>query len=152
MRISNITNYLGGADNVIVREITEGNQILLNINTDDTSIDFSDANTVFDIKAECFDATVESTRGSLSLTNLQLNPNATKKTYTKTELIHNTGTAGQFDLLVPSTLLSDQNPTFTSTADTTNPFVVVMKVQWSNGTPVVKNSIRFVFIIRYQPQ
>jgi len=27
-----------------------------------------------------------------------------------------------------------------------------MKVQWAQGTPTVKNSIRFVFVIRYQPQ
>jgi len=27
-----------------------------------------------------------------------------------------------------------------------------MKVQWAAGTPEVKKSIRFVFVIRYQPQ
>ena len=52
---------------------------------------------------------------------------------------------------MPETLLSDQG-SFTATPDDTSPYIVVMKVQWAAGTPEVKKSIRFVFVIRYQPQ
>ena len=77
---------------------------------------------------------------------------ATAQSYSKGNQIFNTGTAGSFDFLVPSTLLSDQNSSFTSTADDTTPFIVVCKVQWEAGNPAQKKSLRFVFIIRYQPQ
>jgi hypothetical protein len=134
MRISNIQNYLGGADNIIAREISEGNQF-----------------TTFDIEAVLFEANVTRKRGSIVIDSLTKEPTATQHNYTKAELIHNTGTAGKFELLVPETLLSDQG-SFTSTPDDTSPYIVVMKVQWAAGTPEVKNSIRFVFVIRYQPQ
>jgi|TARA_R110000803_G_C11986513_1_gene321371 hypothetical protein len=149
MRISNIQNYLGGADNVIVREVAEGNQFLLSVNTNDTT-DFATA--TFDIKAECFTATVERNRGSVKITSLAPEASATAQTYIKGNQIFNTGTAGSFDFLVPSTLLSDQNSSLTSTADDTTPFIVVCKVQWEAGSPAQKKSLRFVFIIRYQPQ
>jgi hypothetical protein len=149
MRISNIQNYLGGADNIIAREISEGNQFLLSI--EDGTIDFSDAATTFDIEAVLFEANVTRKRGSIVIDSLTKEPTATQHNYTKAELIYNTGTAGKFELLVPETLLSDQG-SFTSTPDDTSPYIVVMKVQWAAGTPEVKNSIRFVFVIRYQPQ
>ena len=149
MRISNIQNYLGGADNIIAREISEGNQFLLSI--EDGTIDFSAVATTFDIKADLFEATVTRKRGSIAIDSLTAVGSATQHTYTKTELVHNTTTAGKFELLVPDTLLADQG-SFTSTPDDTSPYIVVMKVQWAAGTPEVKNSIRFVFVIRYQPQ
>ena len=149
MRISNIQNYLGGADNIIAREISEGNQFLLSI--EDGTIDFSDAATTFDIEAVLFEANVTRKRGSIVIDSLTKEPTATQHNYTKAELIYNTDTAGKFELLVPETLLSDQG-SFTSTPDDTSPYIVVMKVQWAAGTPEVKNSIRFVFVIRYQPQ
>ena len=149
MRISNIQNYLGGADNIIAREISEGNQFLLSI--EDGTIDFSSASNTFDIKADLFEANVTRKRGSIVIDSLTAVNSATQHTYTKAELIYNTSTAGKFELLVPETLLSDQG-SFTSTPDDTSPYIVVMKVQWAAGTPEVKNSIRFVFVIRYQPQ
>lgn len=149
MRISNIQNYLGGADNIIAREISEGNQFLLSI--EDGTIDFSAVATTFDIKADLFEATVTRKRGSITIDSLTAVHSATQHTYTKAELIHNTTTAGKFELLVPDTLLADQG-SFTSTPDDASPYIVVMKVQWAAGTPEVKNSIRFVFVIRYQPQ
>ncbi len=149
MRISNIQNYLGGADNIIAREISEGNQFLLSI--EDGTIDFSSASTTFDIKADLFEANVTRKRGSITIDSLTAVESATQHTYTKTELVYNTTTAGKFELLVPDTLLADQG-SFTSTPDDTSPYIVVMKVQWAAGTPEVKNSIRFVFVIRYQPQ
>ena len=149
MRISNIQHYLGGADNIVAREVTEGNSFLLSV--EDGTIDFSSASTTFDIKADLFEANVTRKRGSIVIDSLTQVGSATQHSYTKSELIHNTGTAGKFELLVPSTLLSDQG-SFTATPDDTSPYIVVMKVQWAQGTPEVKNSIRFVFVIRYQPQ
>ena len=149
MRISNIQNYLGGADNIIAREISEGNQFLLSI--EDGTIDFSSASTTFEIKADLFEANVTRKRGSITIDSLTAVNSATQHTYTKSELIHNTGTAGKFELLVPSTLLSDQG-SYNATPDDASPYIVVMKVQWAQGTPEVKNSIRFVFVIRYQPK
>lgn len=149
MRISNIQNYLGGADNIIAREIAEGNQFLLSI--EDGTIDFSSASTTFEIKADLFEANVTRKRGSITIDSLSAVNSATQHTYTKSELIHNTGTAGKFELLVPSTLLSDQG-SYNATPDDTSPYIVVMKVQWAQGTPEIKNSIRFVFVIRYQPK
>jgi len=149
MRISNIQNYLGGADNIIAREISEGNQFLLSI--EDGTIDFSSASTTFDIKADLFEANVTRKRGSIVIDSLTAVNSATQHTYTKAELIYNTSTAGKFELLVPSTLLSDQG-SYDATPDDTSPYIVVMKVQWAAGTPEVKNSIRFVFVIRYQPK
>tara|TARA_B110000046_G_scaffold34808_1_gene37822 strand:- start:472 stop:921 length:450 start_codon:yes stop_codon:yes gene_type:complete len=149
MRISNIQNYLGGADNIIAREISEGNQFLLSI--EDGTIDFSSSSTTFDIKADLFEANVTRKRGSIVIDSLTAVNSATQHTYTKAELIYNTSTAGKFELLVPSTLLSDQG-SYDATPDDTSPYIVVMKVQWAAGTPEVKNSIRFVFVIRYQPK
>ena len=150
MRISNIQNYLGGADNIIAREIAEGNSFLLSVQ--DGTIDFSSASTTFEIKADLFEANVTRKRGSITIDSLTaVHSGATQHTYTKSELIHNTGTPGKFELLVPSTLLSDQG-SFSATPDDSSPYIVVMKVQWAQGTPEVKNSIRFVFVIRYQPK
>ena len=150
MRISNIQNYLGGADNIIAREIAEGNSFLLSVQ--DGTIDFSSASTTFEIKADLFEANVTRKRGSITIDSLTVvHSGASQHTYTKSELIHNTGTPGKFELLVPSTLLSDQG-SFSATPDDASPYIVVMKVQWAQGTPEVKNSIRFVFVIRYQPK
>jgi len=150
MRISNIQNYLGGADNIIAREIAEGNSFLLSVQ--DGTIDFSSASTTFEIKADLFEANVTRKRGSITIDSLTaVHSGASQHTYTKSELIHNTGTPGKFELLVPSTLLSDQG-NFSATPDDASPYIVVMKVQWAQGTPEVKNSIRFVFVIRYQPK
>ena len=149
MRISNIQHYLGGADNIVAREVTEGNSFLLSV--EDGTIDFSSASTTFDIKADLFEANVTRKRGSIVIDSLTAVNSATQHTYTKAELIYNTSTAGKFELLVPSTLLSDQG-SYDATPDDTSPYIVVMKVQWAAGTPEVKNSIRFVFVIRYQPK
>ena len=35
MRISNIRHFLGGADQVIAREVLQGNQFLLNVSGDE---------------------------------------------------------------------------------------------------------------------
>tara|TARA_X000001036_G_C20389254_1_gene688011 strand:- start:83 stop:532 length:450 start_codon:yes stop_codon:yes gene_type:complete len=149
MRISNIQNYLGGADNIIAREVAEGNSFLMSI--EDGTIDFSASSTAFDIKADLFEATVTRKRGSIVIDSLTAVGGSNQHTYTKAELIHNTGTAGKFELLVPDTLLSDQG-SYSATPDDASPYIVVMKVQWAQGNPVVKNSIRFVFVIRYQPK
>ena len=151
MRISNIKHYLGGADQVVAREVLEGNQFTLNVDSD-ADIDFSDSNVTFNIVTELFTASVTDKRGSITIDSLTKHSDATNQTYTKTDLIRN-ATTGNFDLLVPSTLLSDFDHggnTHTASPDTTNPWIVVMKLQWTNGEEI--KSIRFLFVIRYQPQ
>ena len=64
-----------------------------------------------------------------------------------------TGPQGSFDLKVPSTLLSDFDHgghVHTASPDTASPYIVAMKLQWTNGEEI--KSIRFLFVIRYQPQ
>lgn len=151
MRISNIKHYLGGADSVIAREVLEGNQFLLNVSTDDNT-DFSDASVTFDIKTELFDSTITEKRSCVKIDSMTLNGNHAAQTYNKADVILNAGT-GTFDLKVPSTLLSDFNSgghVHTASPDSTTPYIVVMKVQWTSGE-VIK-SLRFLFIMRYQPQ
>ena len=70
----------------------------------------------------------------------------------KADLIRN-ATQGSFDIKVPSTLLSDFDHgghTHTASPDTASPYIVAMKLQWTNGEEI--KSIRFLFVIRYQPQ
>ena len=71
---------------------------------------------------------------------------------TKADLIKNS-TTGSFDIKVPSTLLSDFNHdghTHTASPDSTTPYIVVMKLQWTVDEEI--KSIRFLFVMRYQPQ
>lgn len=151
MRISNIKHYLGGADQVVAKEVLEGNQFTQTVTTSET-IDFADAGTTFTINTELFTANVTNARGSITINSLTKHSDATVQSYTKSDLIRNAGT-DTFDLLVPSTLLSDFDHggnTHTASPDSSNPWVVVMKVQWQSGEDI--KSIRFLFVMRYQPQ
>ena len=149
MRISNIRHFLGGADQVIAREVLQGNQFLLNISGDE-NLDYSTA--TFTLATELFTADVTDGRSSITINSLTKNANANVKSYTSTDLIRN-ATQGSFDLKVPSTLLSDFNNgghVFNASPDTASPYIVAMKLQWTNGEEI--KSIRFLFVIRYQPQ
>ena len=149
MRISNIRHFLGGADQVIAREVLQGNQFLLNISGDE-NLDYSTA--TFTLATELFTADVTDGRSSITINSLTKNANANVKSYTSTDLIRN-ATQGSFDLKVPSTLLSDFNNgghIFNASPDTASPYIVAMKLQWTNGEEI--KSIRFLFVIRYQPQ
>ena len=149
MRISNIRHFLGGADQVIAREVLQGNQFLLNISGDE-NLDYSTA--TFTLATELFTADVTDGRSSITINSLTKNANATVQSYTSADLIRNT-TQGSFDLKVPSTLLSDFNNgghIFNASPDTASPYIVAMKLQWTNGEEI--KSIRFLFVIRYQPQ
>ena len=151
MRISNIRHFLGGADQVIAREVLQGNQFLLNISGDE-NLDYSDVGTTFSIATELFTADVTDGRSSITINSLTKDANATVQSYTSADLIRNT-TQGSFDLKVPSTLLSDFNNgghIFNASPDTASPYIVAMKLQWTNGEEI--KSIRFLFVIRYQPQ
>ena len=150
MRISNIRHFLGGADQVIAREVLQGNQFLLNVSGDE-NIDYSTAAT-FTLATELFTADVTEGRSSITINSLTKDPNATVVNYNSTSLIRNE-TQGSFDLKVPNTLLSDFNNgghVFNASPDTTSPYIVAMKLQWANGEEI--KSIRFLFVIRYQPQ
>ena len=149
MRISNIRHFLGGADQVIAREVLQGNQFLLNISGDE-NLDYSTA--TFTLATELFTADVTDGRSSITINSLTKNANANVKSYTSTDLIRN-ATQGSFDIKVPSTLLSDFNNggnVFNASPDTASPYIVAMKLQWTNGEEI--KSIRFLFVIRYQPQ
>jgi hypothetical protein len=149
MRISNIRHFLGGADQVIAREVLQGNQFLLNISGDE-NLDYSTA--TFTLATELFTADVTDGRSSITINSLTKNANANVKSYTSTDLIRN-ATQGSFDLKVPSTLLSDFDNgghVFNASPDTASPYIVAMKLQWTNGEEI--KSIRFLFVIRYQPQ
>jgi hypothetical protein len=151
MRISNIKHFLGGADQVIAREVLQGNQFLLNVSGDE-NLDYSDSATVFTLATELFEANVTEARSSITINSLTKNNNASVQTYTKAQLIRN-ATQGSFDLMVPSTLLSDFNNgghVFSASPDTASPYIVATKLQWTVGEEI--KSIRFLFVIRYQPQ
>ena len=149
MRISNIRHFLGGADQVIAREVLQGNQFLLNVSGDE-DLDYSTA--TFTLATELFTADVTDGRSSITINSLTKNANATVQTYAGADLIRN-ATQGSFDLKVPSTLLSDFDNgghVFNASPDTASPYIVAMKLQWTNGEEI--KSIRFLFVIRYQPQ
>ena len=149
MRISNIRHFLGGADQVIAREVLQGNQFLLNVSGDE-DLDYSTA--TFTLATELFTADVTDGRSSITINSLTKDANANVKSYTSTDLIRN-ATQGSFDLKVPSTLLSDFDNgghIFNASPDTASPYIVAMKLQWTNGEEI--KSIRFLFVIRYQPQ
>ena len=149
MRISNIRHFLGGADQVIAREVLQGNQFLLNVSGDE-DLDYSTA--TFTLATELFTADVTDGRSSITINSLTKDANANVKSYTSADLIRN-ATQGSFDLKVPSTLLSDFDHgghVHTASPDTASPYIVAMKLQWTNGEEI--KSIRFLFVIRYQPQ
>ncbi len=149
MRISNIRHFLGGADQVIAREVLQGNQFLLNVSGDE-NLDYSTA--TFTLATELFTADVTDGRSSITINSLTKDANANVQTYTKADLIRN-ATQGSFDIKVPSTLLSDFDHgghVHTASPDTASPYIVAMKLQWTNGEEI--KSIRFLFVIRYQPQ
>ena len=149
MRISNIRHFLGGADQVIAREVLQGNQFLLNVSGDE-DLDYSTA--TFTLATELFTADVTDGRSSITINSLTKDANANVKSYTSTDLIRN-ATQGSFDIKVPSTLLSDFDNgghVFNASPDTASPYIVAMKLQWTNGEEI--KSIRFLFVIRYQPQ
>ena len=149
MRISNIRHFLGGADQVIAREVLQGNQFLLNVSGDE-DLDYSTA--TFTLATELFTADVTDGRSSITINSLTKDANANVQSYTSADLIRNT-TQGSFDLKVPSTLLSDFDHgghVHTASPDTASPYIVAMKLQWTNGEEI--KSIRFLFVIRYQPQ
>jgi hypothetical protein len=149
MRISNIRHFLGGADQVIAREVLQGNQFLLNVSGDE---DLDYATATFTLATELFTADVTDGRSSITINSLTKNANANVKSYTSTDLIRN-ATQGSFDIKVPSTLLSDFDNgghVFNASPDTASPYIVAMKLQWTNGEEI--KSIRFLFVIRYQPQ
>ena len=149
MRISNIRHFLGGADQVIAREVLQGNQFLLNVSGDE-NLDYSTA--TFTLATELFTADVTDGRSSITINSLTKDANANVQSYTSADLIRNT-TQGSFDLKVPSTLLSDFDHgghVHTASPDTASPYIVAMKLQWTNGEEI--KSIRFLFVIRYQPQ
>jgi len=67
MRISNIRHFLGGADQVIAREVLQGNQFLLNVSGDE---DLDYATATFTLATELFTADVTDGRSSITINSL----------------------------------------------------------------------------------
>ena len=156
MRISNIKQYLGGADNVIARDIIEGDQFQFNFkigSNPSTNLQ----NYTFDVDTQLFKANVTNAGSSVTINNLVSITSTTTDAEIINAFTNNSPVAGtgtpitntyatgvaidttdnlSANLLIPTGLLSDltsQNTignAFTSNAsvDSTQPFLVVMSV------------------------
>lgn len=144
MRISNVNQYLGGADAVVSQEILDGNQITKTITAE--GIDFTGL--TMDVDVELFKATIATTGRAVTITDFAKETAQAARSLTGAISAQGNGT---FNLTVPKTLLSGFTPApAAASPDATNPYVVAMKVQWAHTGGDVR-SIRFLWIIRYQP-
>lgn len=180
MRISNITQYLGGARNVIAEEIVQGDQI-------EKTIDFGTDNLndyTFEVETELFRANVTE-RGSNNITintfqgvgtdgtsnatstavnysygSFEVNADSTSITHTAPSGQSNTpdiiGLAsgndsdGKIILTVPSSLVSNLRANTFAPADSTNPLIVTMGLRYETSGGTSR-TLRFVWVIRYSP-
>lgn len=159
MRISNISQYLGGADNVIAREIIEGDQHVFQFQLGN-NIDFSGY--TFEVDTELFQANVTKRGSSIRIDSFnKYNSNLVNEgrlqlpsDITNQDLggvFVNTTDPTRANLVIPSTLLSNLT-TDNAPIDTTTPLVVVMSVSLtSGGQPRVTQSFRMLWVIRYRP-
>ena len=147
MRISNISDYLGGASNVVARSLIRGEQIHFNgiVTESDgtTPIDIADWTVSSVVEFYKGDATVG--RSGATITNLvAFEKDDTTLTFTKAA---DTST-GVVTLTVPADLVSDDD-----TAELDASTGIIMPVAYltfnSGGTnPTIRKS-RAVFIIRH---
>lgn len=157
MRITNISDYLGGAETVIAEEIIEQDQKTLKlILTDSAGVNLNLANYTATVGTELFSANVTNQRSSITINNLTpLNHThsygtATVATPSTVVTINPSDSSVSFKIL--STLLSDLDNTRHATADTDTPLVVAAGLQLSDGGgPATIRTIRFLFVIRYNP-
>ena len=180
MRISNIKQYLGGADNVIARDIIQGDQFIFTFKIGNTDL----TNYEFDVDTQLFKADVTNAGSNVTINELlQINTGTTDANIANSEsgsgtpltfgypttgtsaAVRVNGTTGS--LIIPTGLLSNLTVlntasagTFTSSAsiDSQKPFVVVMsvtandKATSSNATAIDSiRSFRLLWIVRYRP-
>lgn len=163
MRISNISQYLGGANNVIARDIIEQDSFRYSftVGTQDLS------NYEVKITTELYKANV-ATRGS-KVTFESFEKYQGTDTEGNTTLVNNgvyeypsmKGAEGNPYLIdptdnskglitIPGTLLSNLTTDHAS-IDASNPFVVVMSITLDNGTLNFQQTFRMLWIVRYRP-
>lgn len=151
MRISNISNFLGGANRIIAREIVKGNQVKLPVsltNSDNTPTDLSSHH--FVVRAADFTSSITESRGSIIINSLTLSSepnngfvNLSGRSMTGVDVTNNDSVieildADQggdstvqdtFELTIPATIASNIDVP----ADVNTPPVVVMEVKYGIG-------------------
>lgn len=160
MRISNISNYLGGAETVVAQELLQGDRKVLNLKMQDNEgTDLDLTNYSVEVRTELFEATVTNQRSSIKIESLTKHGGndanydygtATVGSPTSVLEIDNTNSTLLFK--VPETLVSDLQANHFVDPDTTTPTIVAAGLRINNGetNPSVK-TIRFLFVIRYNP-
>lgn len=161
MRISNISDYLGGAETVVAQELLQGDQKNLTLRIRDaegSAIDLT--NYEVQVRTEVFQATVTNQRSSIRITSLEPVNNVNHDNYDygtatlalPTDVLEIDNDNSNLIFRVPSTLLSDIDNTLFADADTTTPYIVAAGMRISDGAtnPSIK-TIRFLFVIRYNP-
>ena len=162
MRISNIRNYLGGADQVIALEVLNGNQFKQSIAI--SSIDFTSTDVSLDIDLELFQSAITQKGSKITiddLTKVTVPAYAIRNTQ---ETLVTDKANGSFNFIIPSDLISGfvtdtSGATVTAPTvlpDALNPFIVAAKVQWTITDALAPlnteiRSLRFLFVVRYQP-
>jgi len=157
MRITNISNFLGGAETVIAEEVIERDQKTLRlVLTDAAGTNLNLTNYSATVGSELFQANVTNARGSVTIDQLtSLNQTHTYGNSTvayPSTVLTIVPASSAILFKIPATLLSDLDNTRSAPADTNTPFVVACGVQLSDGgSPATIRTIRFLFIIRYNP-
>ena len=127
MRISNIKQYLGGADNVIARDIIEGDQFVFNFKIGSEVL----TNYTFEVDTQLFQADVTTSGSNLTINSLE------PKT---SPAINETGTINIANGTTPtasSTVLSSLGITLNSL---TIPTGFELKVTRSDGTELIRTA------------
>ena len=165
MKITNIKNYLGGADQVVGRDILEGNQFKLGVFFGKDVSGYS-----WDVDTQLFRAKIEESGSNVSITSLvkQEKTDGTKIVFQETDAVDvvnytdpDTGVVTEnalAQLKIKETLLSSlvsQASTLPQNAEAAaeTPYIIALSMKYSdqNSTFATKKSIRFLFIVRYQP-
>ena len=154
MRISNIKQYLGGADNVIARDIIEGDQFVFNFQVGSESL----TNYSFDVDTELFKADVTSSGSNITINSLtsQGHTHTYSTSGTNSIITLDTADSTSANLLIPSTLLSDLDATVHSSPDSSSPYIIAMSVSIVNAPTITattgtKRTFRLLWIVRYRP-
>ena len=149
MRISNISQYLGGADNVVARSMLRGEQIIYNINyttgIDKDIVDISKF--TLEAEAEFYTATVNVTSRSATITSLS---NIENKGNRDLPVTITDADAGVAQLVVPFDLIEAGEA---GTINSINEVVIsaIYLTVDDGGNPASINRHRILLIIRPAP-
>ena len=149
MRVSNISQFLGGADNVAAREIIRGEQLIYRgtVSRDGTALDIADF--TISATAEFYTAGV-SIRGSGSSATATIESlEASSKADSTLTVTKETDTStGRFNVVIPADLATDSD-TAGIDADQ-GVLLAVVYLEYNDGavTPTIRKS-RLVVIVRH---